>query len=481
MSKGRKIAARVFGVLGIIVLVTVVLGFSIVMRALQKAKGEFTGGHRTSIWQRMQDVKQIALEPKDGFPGKNRLVILCMGIDDNWTDKDEVYTTGSRTDTLFLLSLDLNAHKATMLSIPRDTYTHIAGTHWNFKINSAYQTGGPARAIDTVDELLGVHADHYMVLNVDATRKLVDALGGVDVDVPHEMHYHDKWGHLSIDLMPGVQHLDGASAVGFARYRHPDAGAKATPEDGDERRMARQHILMRAMINRGKSFANYTQAPHLIDVGLSSIRTDLTRTQLYDLAAIFKGIQPDDIQTASLPGDSFRDPKGVWFYRLDMPQARAYTDWLVRGEATAARRLVAVVVKNGTATPGLAQRVVEQLKQDGYSDVRNGGNAAKSMVRLTAAHKDRSDVAEATASTVQTHFLDTGVPDPHAAADIIGLLGLADVTTLRRPVQPNHIGWTPPATLTLTLGQDYARSVAQADKATGVVSSQSDPATLKQN
>src|SRR5665213_1828470 len=208
MSKGKKIAAWVCGTIVVLALVAVALGFGIFLRILQKADGEHTGGANKSIWQRVHEASQVAFEPKEGFPGKDRLVILCMGLDDNWTNGDQVYTAESRTDTLFLLSLDLVNHKATMLSIPRDTYAHIAGTHWNFKINAAYETGGPDRAIDTVNELLGVHADHYMVLNIDATRKMVDALGGVDVDVPNAMHYHDKWGHLSIDLEPGLQHLD---------------------------------------------------------------------------------------------------------------------------------------------------------------------------------------------------------------------------------------------------------------------------------
>ncbi len=437
------------------------LGAAVVVRVLHKAQGEHTGDGSQSFWGGVRDATQVAIQPKEGFPGKDRLILLCMGIDDNWTDKDEVYTTGSRTDTLFLLSLDLNKRTAAMLSIPRDTYTHIAGTRDRyFKINEAYSTGGPQRAIDTVDELLGVHADHYLVLNIDATKKMVDALGGVDVDVPHEMHYHDKWGHLSIDLMPGLQHLDGNDAVGFARYRHPDAGARPTPEDGDERRMARQHILMRAMVSRAKSFTNVTQAPHLIDVGLSSIHTDLTRTQLFDLAAIYRGIQPDAIQTASLPGDDFRGPNGEWFYRLDMTQAKAYTDWLIRGDPTAARRLVPVVVKNDTATPGLAQRVVQALKADGYTDVRNGGNAGRPARSREA--------AQSLGGASRSALLDTGVPDPGAAADVASLLGLSDPPTLRRPLKPNRLGWTPPATLTVTLGQDYAVAVAQADKVTGV-------------
>lgn len=458
MSKGKKIAVWVCGTIGVLVLAAVALGFGTFLRVLQKADGERTGGTTANVWQRLHEATQVAFEPKEGFPGKNRLVILCMGIDDNWTNGDQVYTKDSRTDTLFLLSLDLVNHKATMLSIPRDTYAHIAGTHWNFKINAAYETGGPDRAIDTVNELLGVHADHYMVLNIDATKKMVDALGGVDVDVPHAMHYHDKWGHLSIDLAPGLQHLDGSEAVGFARYRHPDTGMKPTSEDGDVRRMFRQHMLLRAMIGKAKSFANAAQAPRLVDVGMSSIRTDLTRAQIFDLAAIFKGVQPDDIQTASLPGDDFRGPQGAWFYRLDMAKAHAYVDWLVRGDGTAARRLVPVVVRNGTPVPHLAETVVEELKANGYTDVRNGGDAPRQAVHLTASNNADSGIS-------RSEILDTGVPNPQAAQDISNLIGLVNPIEARHPVQPNHLGWTPEAALTLTLGQDYAQTV----KSSGVL------------
>ena len=116
--------------------------------------------------------------------------------------------------------------------------------------------------------------------------------------------------------MPGLQHLNGDQAVGFARYRHPDAGKKPTPEDGDERRIVPPAYPAARHGRQGKNFANVTQAPHLVDVAMSSIRTDLTRQQLFDLAAIFKGIQPEDIQTASLPGDDYRDETGAWLYRV---------------------------------------------------------------------------------------------------------------------------------------------------------------------
>lgn len=441
-------------------LVSVVFLLAVSAGVLLNAYRRMTGGHGTIV-QAWKNAHEAAFEPTSGFPGQDKLTIVCMGIDDSWTDgTDVVYTSKSRTDTLFMLTMDLNTKKATMLSIPRDTYAHIAGTknNWHFKINAAYETGGPDRTVATVNELLGTNATHYLVLNIDSTKKMVDALGGVDVDVEHEMHYHDKWGHLSIDLKPGQQHLDGDNAVSFARYRHPDSGKKNTPEDGDERRMARQHILLKAMVARAKNFANVTQAPHLVDVAMSTVRTDLTRQQLFDLAAIFKGIQPDDIRTASLPGDDFRGTDGAWLYRIQPEVAHAYADWFVKGDETAARRLVSVIVQNGTSTPGLAQHAVAQLKQLGYTDVRNGGNSAGPKLRLAGAVAAKADAP-------RTLLLDTGVANTAAPQDIALLLGLSSPVTERRPVKPNKLGWTPPAEVTVTLGQDYAA----AQKASGAL------------
>ena len=426
--------------MGIAAVGVLVIGvaFGTFTRLLHAARGEHTGGGGpVGLIQSLQDMRQVAIAPKEGFPGQHCLTLLVMGIDDNWTNSDVVYTAQARTDTLFLLSLDLDRKKVGMLSIPRDTYTHIAGTTYSSKINSAYATGGPQRAIDTVDGLLGVRADHYLVLNIDSTKKMVGALGRVDVDVEHEMHYHDKWGHLSIDLKPGLQHLDADQAVGFARYRHGDRGTKPSPEDGDERRMYRQHVLMQAMVARAKTFTTVAQAPRLVDVAMSTIHTDLTRTQIFDIAAIFHGVQPTDICTASLTGESFRGPGGAWDYRLDMPKARAYTDWLVRGDDSAARRLVPVVVQNGTAVPGLARLAADQIRAQGFTDVSVNGSA------------------QASSAPVHTTLVDTGVIYPTASADIAALLGLS------APVQEHRLGKftpqgeTPPA-LTVTLGQDYA-------------------------
>jgi LCP family protein required for cell wall assembly len=451
MNRSKTIVKRVIIVCALLILsVTGWAGVQI-YKIMRNHGGGDTPAGSANLGQMVSDITEIVRDPYEGFPGQDKVVILGMGIDDNWTNSDEVYTTGSRTDTLFLLTLYLKDHRATMLSIPRDTFTHIAGTTYSTKINSAYATGGPTRAIATVAEMTGVRADHYMVLNIDATKKLVDALGGVDVNVEHEMHYHDKWGHLNIDLMPGEQHLTGDQAVGFARYRHPDAGAKASPEDGDERRMYRQHVLLRAMVGKAKSFVNVAQIGSLVDTGMSQIHTDLTRTQLLDLAAIYRSIQPDSIQTASLPGEDFHGPGGAWDYRLYPDKMKAYVDWFVRGNQQAARSLTPVVIKNGTAVPRLAAHAAEFLRTQGYTDIRISGTERPRL--SMASLKSRPDVAV-------TQILDTGVPNPEADADIKGLLNLPNAVDHREPNKPNRLGWTAPSDVTIELGQDYAQQAA---------------------
>ena len=97
-------------------------------------KGGPHGGSSTSIPQTLIEVNNIFNHPEQGFPGQHKTTILCMGIDDSWTNNDEVYTSHSRTDTLFLLTLNFDNKTASMLSIPRDTYTHIAGTDYSQRL-----------------------------------------------------------------------------------------------------------------------------------------------------------------------------------------------------------------------------------------------------------------------------------------------------------------------------------------------------------
>ncbi len=407
-------------------------------RMLIAREGERTGKGSDNWIQAIGDLGQIAVDPKAGFPGKTRVNILCMGIDDNWTNSDVVYTKGARTDTLFMLSLDLNTKKVSMLSIPRDSFVPIAGKDYSSKINSAYSVGGPATAEATVAQLLGVVPDYYVVIKIDGTKTMVDALGGVDLEVEHELDYDDNWGHLHVHLKPGVQHLNGDAAVGFARFRHGNHGV--TPEDGDERRIYRQHVLLRAMVDRVKSVSNIVKPNALIDTAMSCIATDLSRTQLFDLGAIFHSVQQDDIQTAQLSGDDGRGPNGAYVMKLHDDEVRLMSSWLLQGDDSAGRAITPVIVKNGTKVEGLGQRTAEYVKSYGYLNAKVATYTEKAV-------------------PATTRMADGGVANRAAGAELASLLGEPATRVVRERVKPNKYGWAPPPAVVITLGTEYTTHI----------------------
>ena len=144
-----------------------------------------------------------------------------------WKDGalQRAYTTeaelGFRTDTVIFVNIVGN--KVYMVNIPRD----LLLPQYDIGINEVYTYGpeifgGMNRAEHVrraVSELLNIPVDYYAVINIDIFEKLVDAVGGVDLDVPYRMYYQDQAGGLDIDLQPGFQHLNGEEAAGFIRYR----------------------------------------------------------------------------------------------------------------------------------------------------------------------------------------------------------------------------------------------------------------------
>src|SRR5207244_1044751 len=119
------------------------------------------------------------------FPGETRLNILCLGLDRDWTNKDLPYSTQSRTDTMIAASLDLLLQRVTALSIPRDMRVEIPG-HGCSKINDAYPLGGIDCVLETVNRFLGIRMDYYVLVKLGAVQRLVDAIGGITINVEKE-------------------------------------------------------------------------------------------------------------------------------------------------------------------------------------------------------------------------------------------------------------------------------------------------------
>ena len=223
--------------------------------------------------------------------GKPNLRILVMGLDENWSNSDEVYTAGARTDTLLGVNIDLANKQVNVLSIPRDVWVYIPKSGYG-KINEAFGDGGPLRTEATVVKNFATPPfDYYLVLKIDATKNIVDALGGLDVNVEKNMDYDDSWGHLHIHLKKGMHHLNGDEVVGYIRFRHD-------PE-GDLGRMRRQRQVIQILAHRLRDPSVALHLPALLSIFKDNVRTDMPVAKMYDLALGMRDVTPQMVHSAS--------------------------------------------------------------------------------------------------------------------------------------------------------------------------------------
>ena len=235
---------------------------------------------------------------------KDKATIMIMGVDER---DDDV----GRSDTLMIASIDPKTNQASLLSVPRDTRVKIKG-HGFDKINAAYAYGKEPLSQDTVENLLGVNIDHYIIINTKSFKKIIDAIGGIDIDVPKRMHYEDPWdddGGLIIDFQPGMQHMDGAKAVTYVRYRD---------EEGDLGRIRRQQDFVRACMEKIVSPAIIPKLPSVIKEVMESIDTDLTFRQLLEFAGTLKESKANGLKTDMVPGKPlYIDGISYWIPNLN--------------------------------------------------------------------------------------------------------------------------------------------------------------------
>jgi LCP family protein required for cell wall assembly len=360
--------------------VLVCLGVGVGLRIVSDAARSLTGGG--NILEMYQGVSN----PRGQFPGRDRINILIVGMDWNRDHYGQIHSQGSRADTIMILSADLNTGKLQALSVPRDTYVEAPDGE-SGKINGTFVRGGTKLLVQTLNSLLGVGIDYFVVVKPTAVREIVDAVGGVDVEAIDDMKYNDARGDLDIDIPKGRHHLNGKQAEGFVRFREVNRyklegrriirlrGVKGSKEEGDIRRTARQQQLVRALVRSGMQFSNFTQAPKIIEKGFGQIVTNLSRTQVLSLATIVRDAGANGMPSLTLPGsDAMRG--GVYYYDLEEDRARAMVDWLIHGDEMAMRRLTRVQIRNGSGVPGCARKAADMLDSMGFQ-ARAVGNAEK--------------------------------------------------------------------------------------------------------
>lgn len=216
---------------------------------------------------------------------------------------------GGNTDVIMVCAYDTAEQTVGLVSIPRDTLVERKLP----KINGIYAAEGVRGLRDAVSDLLGIPIDHYVTVKMDGFRALVDAVGGVDFDIPCHMSYDDPTQDLGIHFAPGVQRLDGRQALEVARFRHNNDGTGYT----DVGRSQTQQRLLTAVME--KALASPGKLGTYVDIFVQNVETDLSAGEVLWLATQALRLNPSsDVSAATLPGRGDVKYNGVsWCYQLE--------------------------------------------------------------------------------------------------------------------------------------------------------------------
>lgn len=385
-------------------------------------------------------------ESLPSWTGTERINVLLLGIDERAQWDEPAW----RTDTMMVLTLDPVNLEAGVLSIPRDLWVEIPGYTHN-KINTAHYIGdfydhpggGPALAMDTVEQTLGIELDHYARVNFQAFVKMVDEIGGIDVYVEETIDdplYPDaNYGYDPLYIEAGERHFDGELALKYARTRHSG--------NGDFDRARRQQQVIKAILEKVRQPQVLARligrAPELYKMVEASIQTDFKLDQMIALAGLAREVDtesirftvidenctqnwmtPDDLMVLVPIRDRMREKRDYFLglSTVDEPQ-----------QSTEEEEAATVSILNGTLTNSLARSTAEYLGANGI-EVTNYANADRQDYDTTLVIRNRDR--------------------PQTAQRILELLDL--------PASALVNGDNPVADydIVVILGQDYASQVA---------------------
>jgi LCP family protein required for cell wall assembly len=289
------------------------------------------------------------------FALERRVNVLLIGVDVTLDNRRQVVNM-SRADTLMLISVDPERNRVSALSIPRDTRAFIPGVGTT-KINASYAFGGPSLTIKTVEGLLDLPIHYYVKLGPQSFARIIDALGGIEVDVEKDMKYTDNWAGLRIDLKKGRQLLSGDQADQYIRFRHDPIG--------DIGRVERQQKVLMALFAKLRNPATLLSAPTLLRAVAENTHTNLTMTDMITLGMFVVRLPGSDIKTATLPG-AF----GPLYWEPDRVRLTQTLTDLFYGVDAEVLATTGIEVLNGSGIPGLARQTAQRLERLGFRIVR---------------------------------------------------------------------------------------------------------------
>ncbi|MCU5459016.1 LCP family protein [Bacillus cereus] len=266
-----------------------------ILNSYSSLMGMYSGFTRQKSDLRTEDV-EITKEP---------FTLLIMGIEDYATDGQN-----GRTDSLMFATVNPKTKKISLMSIPRDSRVPIVGKNKEDKINAAHAYGGEEMAIKTVEGFLKVPVDHYIKIDFQGFKGIVDAVGGVTVDVPFDFwERSDVDYYKKIEFKQGQQDLNGEEALAYVRMRKQDP-------NGDYGRAARQRQLLAAVAQKLNSASTVFKIKDLTAVVGKYIKTDIPISDGLALYNKLSGFDPSTIQTLKLEGED-KKIGGIYYFLPD--------------------------------------------------------------------------------------------------------------------------------------------------------------------
>ncbi|WP_083879899.1 LCP family protein [Desulfitobacterium dichloroeliminans] len=250
---------------------------------------------------------------------KNSISVLLIGADQR--PGEEKFNT----DTIILATIDPKSARVSLLSIPRDTRVSIPG-YKNIKINGVAPLTDLENLVDVVADLTGVPIAGYIQTNFNGFKQIIDTLGGITVDVEKDMYYEtgDAVDGI-INLQKGLQQLDGAQALQYARFRN-DALA-------DISRTARQQVVLKAVAEEMLQLSTLPKLPWLIPQLNDAVNSNVELRTMFKMSTTVVKFKDISILTQTLPG-RFHDINGISYWDVDREEAQRVVSNLFRGITT---------------------------------------------------------------------------------------------------------------------------------------------------
>ncbi len=361
-------------------------------------------------------VSADALKP---WPGKEPITLLLLGVDQRC---DEVGP--AHTDTIMVATIDPLAATVSLVSLPRDLWVRIPGFTID-RINQAhyfgeafeYPGGGPALAIETVEAFFGLPIDYYVTINFDAFIRIVDQIGGIELDVPERINdptYPDRcYGYDPFVIEAGQQHLDGETALKYARTRATFGGDVDRAERQQAVIMAvRERILRLDMVPQ-----LIRQAPGLWQTLQANVRTNLSLDKAIQLGLLVQEIPRENIQTAVLDFDYVYAETTFDERQVLVP---------VRDKV---RQLRDTMFVPALAPPPVMEDLAEKMAAESARVALYNGTAVFGLASATQTYLDTyeinvTEIGNADAATYRTsQIIDYGA-NPHTVRYLIQLMNI---------------------------------------------------------